>query len=137
MKTVFSTRSPLMMCSAAGGAAVLLVNAIVATVDAYGVLGGGFVWYCTALMVSTAAIAASATARERLRVLLVFPAVSAYVYAFGVSLPDPDALWRVTGGTVGFAVMFFGPVIPAIYLALLAVSAQRGHTPLTRRQAVH
>jgi hypothetical protein len=139
MKSVLTTptRSRLALSIVAGVFVLLLVNALVAAVAAYGVMGAGFVWYCAALAVSSAAIATSHTARARLRVLLVFPVVSGYVYAFGVTLPDPDALWRVTGGSVGFAVMFFGPVAPAVYLAYLALCEQRSGAARARKLVVN
>lgn len=138
MKSVLTTptRTRLALSIVAGVFVLLLVNALVAAVAAYGVMAAGFVWYCAALVVASAAIATSRMARARLRVLLVFPVVSGYVYAFGVTLPDPDALWRVTGGTVGFAVMFFGPVVPACYLAILAVRGRRSRGDFAPQLAV-
>jgi hypothetical protein len=138
MKSVLTTpsRTRMALSIVAGVFVLLLVNAMAAAVAAYGVMGAGFVWYCAALCIATIAIGVSGAARARLRALLTFPAVSGCVYAFGVTLPDPDALWRVSAGTVGFAVMFFGPVVPACYLAILAVRERRSRGAFAPQLAV-
>ena len=121
MNSTIPPRRRLMLCAGVSLTIVALVNALVAGIAALGVMECGFIWYCACLLASALSVIASAAARTRLRVLLSFPAVSAYVYAFGVAMPDPASPAHLTSAIAGFVALFFGCPAPAIYLAVIAV----------------
>lgn len=135
MNAISAIRRRFLLCAGIAIAILALVNALVAGVATLGVIEYGFIWYCACLAVSAAAVVSSRKARTRLRVLLMYPAVSAYVYAFGVALPDPAALLQPTPAAVGFAVMFFGCPAPAIYLSVIAWANRRALAKLAQAQA--